>query len=325
MNEIDRGKLERSLDNIRGRVKDPQAGLFGPGSMVWRVNREQVLGLGGGRALLLQTAHPFVAHAVEQHSKFRTDPHGRGVRTFKALFAWIFGDLDSALVAARRVHAVHSKITGAMPHGVGAFPSGTPYAANMDEALLWVHATLWDTPILLYERFVEKLTRQEKEQYYEETKLFALLFGIPESITPPTWGDFLEYCAKMHDSDVLTCDEVAREIARYVLTPQAPSQAGLMKWMTVMTAGLLPERIRYQYHFTWGRYEELVFESSMKALSATWRRFPKEVREAPIYRRAQRRLGLLGEPNWLERQVAKAMALPPENARPPRAGVAARA
>src|SRR5256714_1663746 len=36
-------------------------GLFGPGSMTWRVNREGVLLLGGGRALVLQVAHPLGA------------------------------------------------------------------------------------------------------------------------------------------------------------------------------------------------------------------------------------------------------------------------
>ena len=33
-------------------------GLAGPGSVSWRVNREAALLLGGGRALLMQVAHP---------------------------------------------------------------------------------------------------------------------------------------------------------------------------------------------------------------------------------------------------------------------------
>ena len=34
------------------------ATLPGPGSISWRVNREAALLLGGGRALLMQVAHP---------------------------------------------------------------------------------------------------------------------------------------------------------------------------------------------------------------------------------------------------------------------------
>ena len=44
----------------------PDHGLFGPESVTWRVNRESVLLLGGGRALLLQVAHPSVAAGVAQ-------------------------------------------------------------------------------------------------------------------------------------------------------------------------------------------------------------------------------------------------------------------
>ena len=65
---------------MRGREMS-NAGLFGPGSLTWRVNREGVLLLGGGRALLLQVAHPLVAAGVAQHSNYREDPFGRLYRT----------------------------------------------------------------------------------------------------------------------------------------------------------------------------------------------------------------------------------------------------
>ena len=53
-----------------GRMPDARTGLFGPASVTWKVNREAVLLLGGGRALLLQVAHPLVAAAVAAHSDF---------------------------------------------------------------------------------------------------------------------------------------------------------------------------------------------------------------------------------------------------------------
>ena len=56
-----------------------QPGLYADDSITRRVNRENVLLLGGGRALLMQLAHPKVAAGVDEHSDFRAHPV-RGLR-----------------------------------------------------------------------------------------------------------------------------------------------------------------------------------------------------------------------------------------------------
>ena len=108
---VTRDQLEAGLARARARAgsSDPRAGIHGPGSLTWELNREAVNFVGGGRAILLQLAHPFVAHAVAQHSNTLTDARGRFERTFAGVFAMTFGDLDQAFRAARRVHAVHSR------------------------------------------------------------------------------------------------------------------------------------------------------------------------------------------------------------------------
>ena len=71
-----------SLMSTRGRVTGNgysrhmggHDGLYGPGDVTWRVNREMVLLAGGARALLMQVAHPLVAAGVAQHSGYREDP-----------------------------------------------------------------------------------------------------------------------------------------------------------------------------------------------------------------------------------------------------------
>src|SRR5438445_379866 len=55
----------------------PRALPFKPGTVTWRVNLEPGLMLGGGRALLLQVAHPLVAAGVAQHSDYQSDPWAR--------------------------------------------------------------------------------------------------------------------------------------------------------------------------------------------------------------------------------------------------------
>src|SRR5437762_1229389 len=80
--------LEEQLELIRARVTSPLAGVFGPSSVTWRMNREAILFLAAGRALLLQLAHPWVAAAVADHSKALTDPVARFHRTFKWSLRW---------------------------------------------------------------------------------------------------------------------------------------------------------------------------------------------------------------------------------------------
>src|SRR6266550_3843555 len=67
--------------------------LYPEGSITRRVNRENVLLLGGGRALLMQLAHPKVAAGVDQHSDFRTRPIRRLRRTVRMTMAIVLGEL----------------------------------------------------------------------------------------------------------------------------------------------------------------------------------------------------------------------------------------
>ena len=64
--------------------------------------------------MLLQLAHPFVAHAIRDHSRTQHDVVGRFARTFRAVFAMSFGDLDHACRAARAVHGGHARVVGTL-------------------------------------------------------------------------------------------------------------------------------------------------------------------------------------------------------------------
>src|SRR5437016_12682086 len=87
-----------------------RAGLFPTRRSSDLVNRENVLLLGGGRALLMQLAHPMVAAGVDEHSDFRIRPMYRLRRTIRMVMAIVFGDRDTALAAARSVNRVHGRV-----------------------------------------------------------------------------------------------------------------------------------------------------------------------------------------------------------------------
>src|SRR5437867_13172578 len=154
---VSRADLDR-LRAATGRTRiDLTRSLYGADSMTWRVNREAVLLLGGGRALLLQVAHPLVAAGVAAHSEFHAHPLRRLWRTLDLMLTLVFADGAGALRAVRTIEGVHARVHGVLEAPSGPFPRGTRYEANDPALLLWVYATLVDTALVVYERLVEPL------------------------------------------------------------------------------------------------------------------------------------------------------------------------
>jgi uncharacterized protein (DUF2236 family) len=304
---VGRAELEASLAALRRDIGDPRAGLYGPASISWRVNREALLFLGGGRAHLLQLADPRVAAAVDAHSQARNDPHGRFLRTFASVFAMVFGDLERAERAARRVHAVHARVAGALDGAAGPFAAGARYAANAPDALMWVHATLLDTAVRVFELVVRPLAADERRRYYDESRRFAALFGIPDATLPRDWDAFEAYMQERLASDELVVTPGARELARFLLGAPAPWARPLADWYGAMTAGLLPERLRAGFGLRFGRRERAVFAASIRALRVARRVAPAGLRYQPVYREAMDRIAGRERPARLGRWAGRTL------------------
>lgn len=283
-------ELEERIAEVSRRVKDPRAGLYGPGSVSWRVNREAIVMLGGGRAALLQLAHPYVAYGVDQHSATRHDPIGRFRRTFENVFAMVFGDLDAAVACARRVHAVHTKIRGAIHEHAGKFARGHRYEANDVDALFWVQATLLDTAVQVYELLVEPLTLAEKEAYYQESRLFSGLFGIPDSAIPKDWPAFRRYFDGMLASDAITMSKPAKEMAQFLFQPPRRIAGPAVGWYKIFTASLLPPRLRAELGMAWTARDEAIAARTIPLLRQIQKRAPRRLRYFPDYVEAMKRV-----------------------------------
>jgi uncharacterized protein (DUF2236 family) len=282
--------LERALEPVRAAAAGTAEGVFGPGSLFWRINREAIVFLGAGRALLLQLAHPWVAAAIAEHSRAGADPIGRFHRTFSTVYTMVFGSLEQALTAARRLHGRHDSITGTMPVDAGPFARGTPYRANDAAALCWVYATLIDTALLAYELVLPALTASERERYYAESFLFAALFGLAPSDLPADWAAFAAYNATMARSDTLTVTAVARDIARQLLLRpgkwlRAPS------WYRALTTAMLPPRLRDGFDLPFGDREQAHVEQSLTRIRRLYPPVPARLRYVAPYHEAMARLG----------------------------------
>ena len=230
-------------------------GLFEEHSVTRRVNRENILLLGGGRALLMQLAHPKVAAGVDEHSDFRAHPIRRLRRTIRMTMAIVFGDRDTALAAARGVNQTHARV------------QGPDYRALDPDLLLWVYATLADTALVTYEAFVQRLRPREREEFHQEFKLLGELLGIPRDRFPNTVRDFDVYLEHMVSNGPVRVDARARELAAQVMRPPVrvlPSP--VMIPLNVITTGLLTPALREQYGLRWGPREQRAYRLALSVV-----------------------------------------------------------
>jgi uncharacterized protein (DUF2236 family) len=267
------------------------AGLFGPGSLTWRVNREGVLLLGGGAALTLQVAHPLVAAGVAEHSNYREDPWGRLYRTLDLTTKIVFGSTEVAEQASARIKEVHGRVNGVTKEDGGRYPAGTEYDARNPELLMWVHATLVRTSLDVYTRYVEPLPIAQQRAYYEEQKLLGEKFGIPRDRQPEDLGAFNDYFHEMLASDRIAVTHALRDVVDATLHPELPLvMRPLLEALNLATVGLLPDRLRAGLGLPWTRNRRRVFDASRVVLSAALPVLPRMMREFPPARSADRRV-----------------------------------
>ena len=249
-------------------VPKPDAGAFlpfAPNSMIRHVHGEGILLLAGGRALLIQIAHPDVARGVEEHSSFRKDRRQRLLRTLRPMFAIAFGTKQQALDAAATVNHLHEGVVG------------PGYRAADPALLLWVLATLIDSALFMHERFVRPLRPAEAEAYYADMRRVGQLLGIPPDYAPQTYRAFRAYFDETMQS--LRVSDEARRICKDLF-------GGLIAWPVMLpvrqlTAGLLPPALREQFGLSWGprrerwlRRLEFVSRRALPFVPRRWRRPP---------------------------------------------------
>ncbi|OAF03601.1 hypothetical protein AYJ54_03550 [Bradyrhizobium centrolobii] len=297
--------LEAALDLVRADAAGSTAGVFGPTSVTWRIDREAVIFLGAGRALLLQLAHPWVAAAIAEHSRTFADPIGRFHRTFDIMFAMVFGSLDRAFLSARQLHRRHTMIVGHMPEAVGPFAAGSSYCANDVPALRWVHATLVETALMAHDLVLPPFSFEDRERYWAESKVFAALFGLTPDDLPADWTGFAAYNAQMAQSETLTVSAAAREIATQILGGARPWLRP-PRWYRALTVSMLPERLRAGFGFALDERDARAADRALTWIRRVYPRLPNRLRYVGPYQEAQARLRGQSQPDWMIRCLNRA-------------------
>lgn len=245
-----------ATDELQAGPDLSEPGYFSPDDMIWRIGREWAMMLGGARALLMQAAHPLAVAGITEHSDYEENPWARLDRTMRAVWAIAFGSKREAERTGARVREVHSRVKGKLKKRLGPYPAGTEYSAEDPKLLMWVHATLVDTTLVVFPKYVRKLSEDEQQRYYSEAKLMAKLFGLPYSHQPRDLDDFKEYMKERLDSEEICVTEPALDVAKNVLNPMLPWGPSLRAgpaWAGVrmITAGLMPPKLRKQYGLSW--------------------------------------------------------------------------
>lgn len=202
----------RAVFNDQARGEKPVVrradGLFGPGSVIWRVHGDvTTMMVGGIAALLLQMLHPAVLAGVWDHSDFRHDMLGRLRRTARFIALTTYGSREEAAGAVKRVRSVHERVRGSLP-------SGAPYSANDRRLLAWVHVTEATSFLEAWIRYGEPaMTAADQDRYFAEFALIAEMLGA-EPI-PRSRREAHALIRAMRDE--LRADDRTREVARLVL------------------------------------------------------------------------------------------------------------
>jgi len=259
----------------------------------WKLHREVVLLAGWGRAILLQIAHPLVAQGVADHSGFAQDSWGRVGRlrrTLAAMLALTFGTPEETARAAAAINRIHDRVHGHLTEAAGSFATGARYSAHDPALLAWVHATLVDTFLITYERFVAPLTAGERDQYCHEAGSKAPLLGIPPGMLPTTTASLKAYVERMLAGGDIVVTDTARVLAGEVLSfGLSRSARPLVSLARLPVVGLLPPAIRAGYGFVWTRGHERALTALATASRLGLPLLPPLLRYWPAARRAAQR------------------------------------
>jgi uncharacterized protein (DUF2236 family) len=242
--------------------------------------------LGGGRALILQVAHPVVAEGVGRFSNYEEAPWQRLAGTLDLYLRTIYGGRDETPAeAGERLRSLHKRIKG-------VDSDGNQWHALDPAPFHWVHATLVDSMVHMNRLFGDPMTTLELELFYEEMCEVALLYGLREHDMPPDWTSFRAYFDEMVEGELRdspTLQNVIRTVFHPSKPPVVPVPDGVWEvasWpgaelVRLTTVGTLPRILRARLGLQWSRERALALRAQAKAIQRLFPLLPDRVRLMP--------------------------------------------
>ena len=274
-------------------------GLFGPGSVTWKVHEEPILIVAGLRSLYLQALHPRAMAGVAQNSNYRTDAWGRLVRTATYVGTTIYGTTAEAQAAGRRVRARHARMRATDPF------TGEEFRVDEPELLRWVHVTEIESFVSTARRAGLALTDDEVDGYYTEQRRSAALVGLDPDDVPGTAAEVADYYRDVRPQLRMTRE--AAETALFLTAPpipwkvSLPARVGLNlgppRWaylgIAATALGMLPPWALRLYGGLGLPTTALSADLSARALRLALAAVPRRYREGPLQQAAKERAARL--------------------------------
>jgi uncharacterized protein (DUF2236 family) len=275
-------------------MTDSDPGLFGPGSVSWKVHDEPVMWLAGLRSLYLQALHPQAMAGVAQNSGYQRDPWTRLLRTSTYIGTVIYGTTEQARAAGTRLRALHARMRAVDPR------TGEFFRIDEPRLLRWVHVTEVESFLTTGVRAGVALTPAEIDRYYAEQRLAAELVGLDPATVPGTAAEVAEYYKQVRPELALTRDSAYA--ALFLAAPPLPYRLGLTPvrlaytGIAALAVGLLPPWARRLYGLPGLPTTDLSARLSARALRRLLAALPHRLYEGPTYRAAMSRATALSTP-----------------------------
>ncbi|WP_433389684.1 oxygenase MpaB family protein [Micromonospora sp. KLBMP9576] len=274
-------------------------GLFGPGSVTWKVHEEPILIVAGLRSLYLQSLHPRAMAGVAQNSNYRSDAWGRLVRTATYVGTTIHGTTAEAEAAGLRVRRRHARL-----RATDLF-TGEEFRVDDPGLLRWVHVTEVESFLDTARRAGLPLTPAEIDGYYTEQRRSAALVGLDPETVPGTAAEVADYYRRIRPELRMTRE--AAETAVFLTAPpipwklSMPARIGLNlgppRWayfgIAATALALLPAWARRMYGGLGLPTTALSADLSVRALRLTLATVPRRWLEGPLQQAAKERAARL--------------------------------
>jgi uncharacterized protein (DUF2236 family) len=205
-------------------------GLFKADGAVWKVHGNLGTLVGGVRALLLQAAHPAPLAGVAQHSRYETDPMGRLAGTTRWLTITTFGSIEVIEREAKRVNAMHSKVSGNYIDKTGAHSN---YRAQDSRFLLWVHCAFTDSFIKSHLALGYALP-EGGDEYVSDWAKSAIALGLTNA--PKSMAELEAVLNDFRKKD-LARSEKTSEVVGFILRPPF-GKTGLLFYRIIASAAI---------------------------------------------------------------------------------------
>ena len=235
----------RSFAAVQDEDLTSHWGLFGPGTITWRIHSDPLFGLATLRSLALRVLHPEGLSGVFATARRVDDPWDRLTWTLRHLGVTTFGNGAEVAVAGARMRAVLMQISGVTS-------SGANYRGDDPDLLLWLHCCQVSSFVEVTRRGGLQLTDTEHETYVREQQRMAAVWGLEPDEVPGSRSELIQYFRAARSRLRMTAP--ARAFIDAIISPAVPelmtlTQRNRPAWAPVagLAFGSLPGWARRLY------------------------------------------------------------------------------